>query len=85
MRCDARPSRSTPRWQLPARPEGVPAKGFLMLIDPENGRGMAISLFETEADRRQGDEVLNSITPPGGGMGRRTSVDMYEVGVDFRL
>ena len=66
-------------------PEGVPAKGFLLLIDPDNGRGLAISLYETEEDRSQGDKALNEITPPGGGMGPRTSVDMYEVGADFRV
>jgi hypothetical protein len=65
-------------------PEGVPATGFLMLLDPENGRGMAISLFESEEDMRKGDEVLNQMTPPSDGMGRRTSVEMYEVGVDVR-
>jgi len=66
-------------------PEGVPAKGFLMLIDPDNGRGLAISLFETEEDLRKGDETLNAMTPPSDGMGRRASLETYEVGVDFRL
>ncbi len=66
-------------------PEGVPAVGFLMLIDPDNGRGLAISLYENEDDMRTGDEVLNQMTPPGEGMGRRTSVEMYEVGVDVRV
>ena len=66
-------------------PEGVPAKGFLLLVDPENGRGIGISLFETEDDLRQGDEVLNSMSPPGEGMGKRTSVDVYEVAVDVRM
>jgi hypothetical protein len=66
-------------------PEGVPAKGFLMLIDPDGGRGLAVALFETEEDRRQGDEVLNSMSPPGEGLGRRTAVEMYEVAVDRRL
>ncbi len=43
---------------------------------------MAISLFETEADLQQGDATLNSMEPPvPGGMGQRTSVEMYEVGV----
>jgi hypothetical protein len=65
-------------------PEGVPAKGFLLLMDPERGTGMAISLFETEEDRRQGDEALNAMDPPGEGLGRRTTVEMYEVGVDVR-
>ena len=65
-------------------PEGVPAKGFLLLIDPDNGRGLGISLFETEEDLRQGDETLNSMTPPSEGMGHRASVETYEVAVDFR-
>jgi hypothetical protein len=65
-------------------PEGVPAKGFLLLIDPDNGRGLAVGLFETEEDLRQGNEVLNSMNPPDDGMGRRTSVESYEVAVDVR-
>jgi hypothetical protein len=65
-------------------PEGVPAKGFLLLTDPDNGRSMFIGLFETEEDRRKGDETLNQMTPPGGGMGERGPVEMYEVAVDIR-
>ena len=63
-------------------PEGVPAKSFLMLIDPDNGRSMGIVLFETEEDLRKGDETLNSMTPPSDGLGRRSSVETYEVGVE---
>jgi hypothetical protein len=66
-------------------PEGLPAKGLMLLIDPDGGRSVAISLFETEADLRQGDETLNAMTPPGDGMGRRTSVEMYEVAADLRM
>jgi hypothetical protein len=65
-------------------PEGVPSTGFTLLIDPENGRGLAVGLFETEEDLRKGDEVLNSMNPPGEGMGKRTSVETYEVAVDIR-
>jgi hypothetical protein len=65
-------------------PEGVPATGFLLLTDPENGRVMALALFETEADLRTGDETLNAMSPPGDGMGRRVSVEMYEVAADLR-
>jgi hypothetical protein len=65
-------------------PEGVPAVGFLLLTDPDNGRGLAISLFETEDDRRKGDETLNSMSPPDDGMGRRAAVENYEVAVDVR-
>jgi hypothetical protein len=62
-------------------PEGVPAAGFLMLTDAEGGRTLGITLFETEDDYRQGDEALNAMSPPGEGMGRRVSVDRYEVAV----
>jgi hypothetical protein len=66
-------------------PEGVPAKGFMMLIDPDSGRSLAIALFETEEDMRRGDETLNGMNPTGGdGNGKRTSVEMYEVAVDVK-
>ena len=62
-------------------PEGVPAVGFLMLHTDE-GKVLAISLFETEEDLRQGDSTLNSMDPPvPGGMGNRASVEHYDVGI----
>jgi hypothetical protein len=64
-------------------PEGVPAKGLLILNDNESGRSLGISFFETEEDYREGDETLNSMSPPGEGMGRRVSVEKYEVGVQL--
>ena len=66
-------------------PEGVPAKGFLMLIDPDGGRSLAISLFETEQDMRTGDATLNSMNPTEEGVGKRTSVENYEVAIDIRV
>jgi hypothetical protein len=66
-------------------PEGVPSKGFLLLADPDGGRVLAISLFETEADRQQGDQALNAMSPPGDGMGDRGPVEMYDVAVDVRM
>ena len=63
-------------------PEGVPAVGFLMLHSAKDGKVLAIGLFETEEDLRKGDSTLNSMDPPvPGAMGRRASVEMYEVGV----
>jgi hypothetical protein len=63
-------------------PEGVPAVGFLMLISPDGNKVLAISLYENEADMNQGDATLNSMDPPiQDGMGRRTSVEMFEVPV----
>ena len=51
-----------------------------MLIDRQNGRGMGLTFFDTEEDMRQGDEALNAMNPQGDA--RRTSVEMYEVGID---
>jgi hypothetical protein len=66
-------------------PEGVPAKGFLLLQDLEGGRAMAISFFENEENYRQGDETLNSMSPPGDGMGSRVGVDKYEVAFEVEV
>lgn len=63
-------------------PEGVPAKSFRLLIDPAAGRALAIALFDTEEEMRQGDQALNAMNPEGEGTGQRTSVEMYEVAVD---
>jgi hypothetical protein len=63
-------------------PEGVPAVGFLLLHNPDEGKVLAISLFESEEDLQQGDATLNSMDPPQpGAMGRRSSVENYEVGI----
>ena len=62
-------------------PPGVPGQGFLLLADPEAGTALAIGFFATEEDLATGDRVLNEMTPPDAGMGRRASVEMYEVGV----
>jgi hypothetical protein len=64
-------------------PEGLPAKGLLLLNDTEGGRSLGITLFETEDDYRKGDEKLNEMSPPGAGMGQRVSVVKYEVAVQL--
>ena len=56
------------------------AKGMMMLIDRSSGKGLGITLFESEEAMRRGDETLNKMTPPGAS-GRRTSVEFYEVPV----
>lgn len=66
-------------------PEGVPAKGLTILTDPGGGRVIAISLFETEEDYREGDQTLNSMSPPGEGMGRRVAVEKYEVALELEV
>jgi hypothetical protein len=62
-------------------PPGVPAKEFLLLHDTGAGKALAITLFETEEDYRQGDETLNTMSPPGEGSGERASVEKYELAV----
>jgi hypothetical protein len=64
-------------------PEGVPAVGFTFLIDPENGRTIGVSLFETEEDMRAGDQTLNAMSPPVD-VGTRSAVEFYEVAIDIR-
>jgi hypothetical protein len=64
-------------------PPGVPAKELLMLHDTGAGKALAIMLFETEEDYRQGDETLSAMSPPGGGMGERVAVEKYEVAVQL--
>jgi hypothetical protein len=61
-------------------PEGIPATGFLMLVDREAGKLVEILLFESEADLQQGDETMNSYAPGEGSM-HRVSVERFEVPV----
>jgi len=65
-------------------PPGVPAKGFLLLIDPDSGRSLGIGLFETEEDLRKGDATLNEMSPEDDGLGERVSVENYEVAANMQ-
>jgi hypothetical protein len=62
-----------------APPSGLEGAKMLMLIDRETGKGLGVTLFESEEAMRRGDEALNALTPGGGG--QRTSVEFYEVPV----
>jgi hypothetical protein len=65
-------------------PEGIPAKGLMLMRSLDGGASLAIGLFETEEDLRTGDATLNSMTPPADrGSIRRTSVDLTEVALDI--
>jgi hypothetical protein len=66
-------------------PENLPARGFLLLTDPDGGRALAVTLFESEDDLRQGAATLEAMSPPGDGLGQRTAVEVYDVNVDVRL
>jgi hypothetical protein len=61
-------------------PEGIPATGFLMLVDREAGKLVEVLLFENDEDLRQGDETMNSYAPGEGSM-HRVSVEHFDVPV----
>jgi hypothetical protein len=64
-------------------PDGVPAVGLLALFDGDSGTNLAITLFATEEDMRTGDATLNGMNPDDD-IGRRVSLEFYEVGADLR-
>jgi hypothetical protein len=52
---------------------------MLMLVNRESGKGLGVTLFESEEAMRRGDEALNAMHP--GETERRTSVEFFEVPV----
>jgi len=58
------------------------SKGFMHLIDRENGTALGIVFFEDEDGLRRGDEALNAMSPPEGA-GRRSNVEKYEVAIEM--
>jgi hypothetical protein len=65
--------------QSDSPPEGLENAKMLMLVDRKTGKGVGITLFETEDAMKSGDAALNAMDPGTGG--RRTSVEFYEVPV----
>jgi hypothetical protein len=60
-------------------PAGLEGAKMLMLVDRKSGKGLGITLFESEEAMRRGDEALNAMTPGAGG--QRLSVEFFEVPV----
>ena len=60
-------------------PEGLEGARMMMLINRETGKGLGVTLFDSEEAMRRGDEALNAMSP--GATERRTSVEFYEVPV----
>jgi hypothetical protein len=60
-------------------PAGLEGAKMLMLVNRQTGKGLGITLFESEEAMRLGDEALNAMNP--GPTERRTSVDFFEVPV----
>jgi hypothetical protein len=61
-------------------PEGLEGAKMLMLVNRETGKGLGVTLFDSEDAMRRGDEALNNMNP--GGSERRVSVEFYEVPVE---
>jgi hypothetical protein len=62
-----------------ATPPGLEGAKMLMLINRESGKGIGVTLFESEEAMRRGDEALNAMNPGSGE--RRTAVEFFEVPV----
>jgi hypothetical protein len=60
-------------------PEGLEGAKMMMLVNRETGKGLGVTIFESEEAMRRGDEALNAMDP--GATERRTSVEFYEVPV----
>ena len=60
-------------------PPGLEGAKMLMLVDRESGKGLGVTLFESEDAMRRGDEALNAMNP--GASEARTSVEFFEVPV----
>jgi len=60
-------------------PAGLEGAKMLMLVDRVSGKGVGITLFDSEDAMRRGDEALNAMNP--GGTERRLSVEFFEVPV----
>jgi hypothetical protein len=60
-------------------PPGLEGAKMLMLVDRATGRGVGITLFDSEEAMRRGDEALNAMDP--GTSERRTLVQFFEVPV----
>ena len=61
-------------------PPGLECAKMLMLVDRETGKGVGITLFDSEEAMRRGDEALDAMDP--GASERRVSVEFFEVPVE---
>ena len=60
-------------------PPGLEGAKMLMLVNRETGKGLGVTLFESEEAMRRGDEALNAMSP--GASESRVSVEFFEVPV----
>lgn len=60
-------------------PEGLEGAKMLMLVDRQSGKGIGITIFDSEEAMRRGDKALDGMSP--GPTERRVSVEFFEVPV----
>jgi len=60
-------------------PSGLEGARMLMLVNRETGKGLGVTLFDSEEAMRRGDEALNAMNP--GTSERRVAVEFFEVPV----
>ena len=60
-------------------PPGLEGARMMMLVDRQTGKGIGLTLFDSEEAMRRGDEALNAMSP--GGVETRRSVEFFEVPV----
>jgi hypothetical protein len=65
--------------QSGSRPPGLEDAKGVLILSGESGKRIAITLFDDEEGLRRGDAALNEMTPVG--MGKRSTVEFYEVAV----
>jgi hypothetical protein len=63
-----------------AAPEGLEGAKMLMLVDRVSGKGLGITLFDSEEAMRRGDQTLDGMDP--GSTEQRLSVEFFEVPVE---
>jgi hypothetical protein len=81
---DATIARVREQMESDSPPPGLEgAKRVLILFDKDKGRGLGMTFFDSEEEMRRGDEALNAMSPEGSA--QRTSVEMYEVGLDQQI
>ncbi|MDX6505274.1 MAG: hypothetical protein QOE29_2399 [Gaiellaceae bacterium] len=60
-------------------PPGLEGTKMMMFVDRKTGKGIGITLFESEEAMQRGHEALEAMSPGSGA--QRTAVEFYDVPV----
>jgi hypothetical protein len=61
-------------------PEGLEGAKMMMLVNRETGKGLGVTIFESEEAMWRGEAAITALRP--GASAPRTSVEFYEVPVE---